>query len=422
MNPTRRLATASTLFLCLLLFLVPSNWFFKFNETNSYVNGLLVDYLLPKLYATDLILVVMLGLSLVANFAQLMQTKITFTPKIMLLAALSLLFIIRQFFTPFPVAAGSYLLHLVLAGGLALSLWKRPAQLVSYPVLIAVVLTLLFQSMVGLYQFQTQESVGGYSFLGEVELSQPLNLAKASFAGEEKILAYGTTAHPNVLAGFLVAYSWLSVLLAQRLKVSSSWKIGVAGVILLAAITLWQTQSWSAIVSAFFSGLYGLTMLLPKKISRQLQLVLITTSIVLFLGSPFLVQLASNITSSPSISRRQSLTHTGVTLWLTQPLAGVGLNQTTALLETVSVNQEVVRFIQPVHHLGVLWLTETGALGVGLLASLWYLARKKSSQFSPALCLLLPLASFDHYLLTINTGLLILVIVLVSSELIELKE
>ena len=40
----------------LIIFLIPSNLFFKVLESSAYVNGLLIDYLIPKLYLSDLVI------------------------------------------------------------------------------------------------------------------------------------------------------------------------------------------------------------------------------------------------------------------------------------------------------------------------------------------------------------------------------
>ena len=45
-----------------LIFFIPTNLFFKFTIPTAYVDGLLVDYLLPKIYASDLIILSMLAM------------------------------------------------------------------------------------------------------------------------------------------------------------------------------------------------------------------------------------------------------------------------------------------------------------------------------------------------------------------------
>jgi len=91
------------------------------------------------------------------------------------------------------------------------------------------------------------------------------------------------------------------------------------------------------------------------------------------------------------------------------PILGVGMNNFVVNLEKYALTKEVVRFIQPVHHVGLLWLSQTGLLGVIWLISL---GQKMSKQIKISLSLtilvLLPILSLDHYLLTIQTGMILM--------------
>lgn len=95
---------------------------------------------------------------------------------------------------------------------------------------------------------------------------------------------------------------------------------------------------------------------------------------------------------------------------------GFGLGTVTTQIEKFSTSREVVRFIQPPHHLGLLWLTETGFFGlIFLLVGMTYLKKKQPNIFSAVLLTLLwliPIISLDHYLLTIESGKLLLALVL----------
>ncbi len=91
---------------------------------------------------------------------------------------------------------------------------------------------------------------------------------------------------------------------------------------------------------------------------------------------------------------------------LHQPLLGVGLNNFTAEVEKYNRSDEVVRFVQPAHHVGVLWFADTGILGLCIVA---FLALKKIQlrKYVTPLCILFPILTLDHYLLTQQTGLLL---------------
>src|SRR5260221_404184 len=84
-----------------LIFLIPSNLFLKFLVDSAYVNGLLVDYLLPKLYVSDLPILLMLGIWLFELVKKRAKFSAKFLPLILLLAMFGAL----QFLTAKPFAA-----------------------------------------------------------------------------------------------------------------------------------------------------------------------------------------------------------------------------------------------------------------------------------------------------------------------------
>jgi len=75
-------------------------------------------------------------------------------------------------------------------------------------------------------------------------------------------------------------------------------------------------------------------------------------------------------------------------------------------LEEYAPNKEVVRFIQPVHHLLFLILSEGGLL---LLAVVFLLIKQaKIKKFYTKSIIVLAIASLDHYLFTQFSGMSLL--------------
>ena len=69
--------------------------------------------------------------------------------------------------------------------------------------LVALIVSMSFQSLLAIFQFLMQSSLG-LSFLGEPFIASDIaHLAKMNFGEIELIRAYGTLPHPNVLGGFL---------------------------------------------------------------------------------------------------------------------------------------------------------------------------------------------------------------------------
>lgn len=85
----------------------------------------------------------------------------------------------------------------------AVYLFQKRKGMLSYTAL-TLFLSGIFQSIVALFQFLVQRSLG-LDFLGESVLGPDiLGVAKFEFAGEKFIRAYGTFPHPNLLGYFLL--------------------------------------------------------------------------------------------------------------------------------------------------------------------------------------------------------------------------
>jgi hypothetical protein len=389
-----------------LLFLVPSNLFLKLAETAGYSQGLFIDYLIPKLYLTD-VLIIGLGISLLPTLKKI-NLKIASLP--LGFIGLAIVLFIRQLLTHQPISAIWYwikLLEMLLLGAV---IWKN--QLWRLKNTTAVLVSSVgFQFGLALYQFLTQQSLFGYWFLGEPSLNTSYGLATTTWFGKLLTLPYGTTPHPNILAGWgvMVAALTLSTQKNARLK----WlAVGLAlGLGIL-------TNSLAAL------GALGLILgwLWVRNQSRIFQKIWITLCLGLFILAPIGVALLSQTIQHPSVIRRDQLNLAAIEMssygqpFITR-LAGVGLNHFTIHLLPQTKNTELVRFIQPVHHVGLLWWSETGFLGLFWLWAGWKLVSRKVTlhQLGWVLSCLVILASFDHYLLTSQTGLLELVLVLSFS-------
>lgn len=407
-----------------LIFVLPSNLFLKFAEESGYVSGLLVDYLLPKLYLSDLVifgLFICWGIELFQKRRTLSfrsrRVKIFIGLNIFVLVLLAAV----QLRSPQPLSSLWFLLKLVEFELLAVWLLQHFSVVKEKTTLFALSVMILFQSLVGLGQFIKQGPVfPSYLWLGETRLDKRAGLARDTFQFQEKVLPYGTTSHPNVLGGVL-AVAMMALLLStfKDHAQKSTWKWGAVALALLSAVTLWLTQSWSAWLSV---GGAALAFVIWKQLggSKTVSRILLLFIAAVFLVSPFLTeQLAENYTANPSFNRRSALNQSAVRMFAAQPLFGVGLNVFTMKLEEYVSTTEVVRFVQPAHHIGLLMLAEEGVFGVVLElcvmgAVLLLLKQKQRQRFLQILPFVLlpflPLVIWDHYLWTQQSGQLLAVI------------
>jgi hypothetical protein len=271
------------------------------------------------------------------------------------------------------------------------------AKLVSWAVLAA----LLFQSSLALVQFSRQQPLFEYSVLGETQFTGAINIARVDFREGERVLPYGTTAHPNILAGVVVILT--IIWLRSRSSKQLTWKELV--LVALVNVVLFLTQSYTAIMAfILFLLLESFPFLKKYTIPLAITFLIITPVSLLLVPTNWLGE---------SLSRRLFLNSAAATTLVHQPLVGTGLGMFT---NTVNFSRqtfsELIRFIQPAHNVILLWLTETGVVGLALAA----LLLKKLSRLVrwEWLLILAPIISFDHYLLTQWAGQALCLLLLFS--------
>lgn len=336
----------------LIVFLIPSNLAKHFILPSSFVGGSLVDYLIPSVYLTDILIILLLIFKPIKSI-----------PKSIIIFLLCLL--PSVIFSASPIPAIYKWSKFVEIGLLAT--WVKQYRPNFKKALLAAV---IFQSLLAVGQWLNQGSLFGYWFLGE----QPYTAATPGidkivwFDGSLKIPPLGTTPHPNVLAGFLA----------------------VAGGA-YAAIPLFLTFSLSA----------WLAFLIRNK------WFLIGAVLILLVWGKNL----SFMAPESSFSRRSQLTQMALLMFKDRPLTGVGLNNFTVVMDRYGYIPATTRFLQPVHNIYLLILSETGLIGLmGFAYLLWQGRTLLSVDKVRPFAILLFLGLFDHWPLTLQTGLLLWII------------
>lgn len=409
------------LLLALILFLAPAHFFFGLSESAAFVNGLRVDYLIPKLFAVDIAIVLFLLIKAthIKPIEALKRLGRGYKKHLILhsLALLLGLGILANTVVLSPVGGGWYAAELVLLLLFMISLFYQRRSQNSWQ-LAAFAAAAAFQAGIGIAQFIRQQSVFGYQLLGEPNLSQLIGFSKVVIQGRELVLPYGTTPHPNILGGFLAIYvigMWS--LLLRRPKAGKLAKFLVAIVSIFSIIGLILTFSASAWLIFILGGsllllsyFKKIPSIIPKK--QTLLTLLIAAAVV---AAPIIIALAAwQIPGQDSLTRRDYLGRAALAMLTDNPVAGVGLNSFTVRLERYSSQREVVRFIQPAHHVGLLWLAETGIAGLLLFAiSAWLIFKSKLwPQILLGAAILLPAIVLDHYLLSMHQGILLSIVLM----------
>jgi O-antigen ligase len=391
-----------SLLIAAAIFLAPINLFIKWGEAQAYVGGIFTDYLIQKFWLAEIPVILTILIWLVYLIRRQKIKILPFLKKNRWwLLALSALFV-RQIFSPQPIIAGWYflkMLELVFFARCLIDLWPKIHRALFR---WALLLTIVFQAGLATYQFFQQQSLFAYHILGETQLTGSINIARAEFKTGEVILPYGTTAHPNILAGVVTILGIIWLQLGTRHK--RSINIKYLSVVLIIVWILFITQSTSALLAFIIFLLLQIWPVL-KLFSLQL-------AILIMIATPLALIFIPSHWQTESIFRRVFLNAHAVSVVASQPLLGTGLDQYTTKLKDIAgeSSTQFIRFIQPVHNVPLLWLAETGLVGVILLGSV--VGRLKLNKHAVWLLVLAPILSLDHYLLTQWAGGMLLVIAL----------
>ncbi|MFZ5376709.1 MAG: O-antigen ligase family protein [Patescibacteria group bacterium] len=398
-------------FIVAIVFVIPVNLFKKYLLDDSYITGLLVDYLIPKIYLADILVVPLIIASFVTQRYQYWQIISRHFNWLKWLILIVLIIALRQFFVDKPMAAFYQFYKLIEFSLLSLVIWHNRKIIKLQLVFQSLFLSILFQSAIAIFQFIAQHQLIGFVPLGEPDYGNSLLLSKISIFGRYLISPYGTTSHPNVLAGMVVVYFLIAIFLINK-KSANIQRIQIGVMMLLTLVVIVLTQSFSAGLSLFL-GLFTFSFhktfqVIAKEIPDQTKLMfskksLFVVAIFAMVVLPLLVHFfAHKFPKNYSLTRRDLLNSSALMMIMDQPLFGQGINQFTVQLEHFAKSKEVIRFIQPAHHTLLLFISETGLIGIALV--LIVLPRLNHRQLL-WLLILSPILLFDHYFYSQQIGL-----------------
>jgi len=381
--------------LSIIIFVLPINLFWKISLDNAYLNGFLVDYLIPKIYLIEIPLFVFFIVEIFSLRKNIIKSlKHFFSEEKTWLILTALIFIGRQFFSANVAASLNQLLHIIEALLLFYFLKEDPLFHKNKSKIVSTLkITIIFQSFLAYLQFALQRSIFPYWVLGESNLSAWANISRGILFNQEKILAYASTAHPNILAGIISIFTILILEKDQR----KNWQKYLFVINNLAIISV--TQSGSAALTLLMYIIFRFL----KKNQYKEQLTILSYYFFLILLPYFMKKISFSLINPDSIIRRNYLNQAAFEILRNKQIWGTGLNNFTVFVEEFSQNREVVRFVQPVHNLLFLMLSEGGLILIALLILIR--DQYKSHNFWQKTLILLAIASLDHYLLTQIAGL-----------------
>ena len=361
------LQTILLILISLLSFLLPTQLGLHLNSLSTTVYGFKIDYLVPTIYLTDIIVFLVIALSI---------KKVHLKPKNIYIAILLVLFAAANvYISSYPVPALYKWIKVFEMLLLAIVILNTKKFNVLNNFIIPLSLSVLLVSLLGIIQFFLKGSLGGlFYFLGErnFTFSNP-NVSP---------YPYATFSHPNSFAGFILVFEILFIQYKKNIKNGYFWLVS-----LLVLTNLILTNSLNVYLT--------IAILILFYLKRNLFLSFFSID----LGARFITHRIELINASLKMIKQHFL-------------LGVGLNNFIPTLVKVSNTFINSWELQPVHNIFLLVFSETGVIGLLLFCFVVF----SSFQFttSPlALIAILFTGLNDHYWLTLQQNILLFVFVLI---------
>ena len=350
----------------LLSFLLPTQLALHVNSLSSVVYGFRIDYLIPTLYLTDIVvlLIIVLGFK-----------NIKFNRKHIVYCILYIGFAVSNILISSYLVPSAYrwirvtemiVLGLVIINTKKFDVFRNFVKPLSYSVFIA--------SILGILQFLKGGSIGGFFYyFGE----------RAFAFGAPNIASYPYSffSHPNSFAGFLLVFSIFLLEFKKKFRQKYFWTLFI-----LVIINLILTSSLNVYIT--------IAMLLLIKFNKVKSLSLI----LIDFNARYIVHRLELIKSALIMIKEN--------FWY-----GVGLNNFIPNLVKVSNTYLNSWELQPVHNIFLLLFSELGIIGL-----IMFLFLLSTLTFNYQLIAILITGLNDHYWLTLQQNILLFVFTLIIAR------
>ena len=384
-------------FFLLLLFLFPIQLGKHFWPEFSFVQGIRLDYLSPTLYLSDIVVVALFASSFWRLRKDLSKFFLSF-PVLLLFLGLGIGSILA--YQSQSAFFGIVKLSELLWFGFYVSKVSRKFL---PELLLAFTLGGLVQVIILTFQYFSQSSIGGiFYYLGE-RTFVPTTPGIALFRlGEELVLRpYGTFPHPNVLACYLLLSFILLLYLFPKEKIIYRY----AKFTILLAISFGIVLTFSRVVLLLF--VVSLLFYFWNNQGAKRIILILAISLFGVLFSRFVNGFIDDLAS------RFELLKIGWFVFLKNPLFGVGLNNFH--YHEIYYQKEITpNLLQPIHSIYFHWLVSAGI--VSLIPAVYLfrnILKRTKSRLAMFLIITIGIIGlFDHYLITLQQGQLIIAFVL----------
>jgi len=307
-----------------------------------------------------------------------------------------------------------FLVKILLAIGLFLYLRLNLTKKIFLNALKIFTLGGLIQSFVALEQYICQSSLG-LKYLGESVAGLNISgIAKIELLGNKLLRSYGTFAHPNILATFLLLALYSAIYLS--LKHKSVYLLALPIISLGLILTFSRTILFFGLISLIIFFTHNYLKIKNIKILKPILVLFISFAIFSLVFLPYLTNRFSLHKEEQAVSLRIFYNKVSHQIIKTSPFLGVGLGNFIIRLKEIYPDLENWQY-QPVHNIYLLISSEIGILGfIAFILFLIFLLRAnflkakiynlKFFMFYFLCFTFLGIALFDHFFFTINQGVL----------------
>lgn len=395
--------TESVLFFLAVL-LLPTQLGKHFWPQSAFIYSLKIDYLSPTIYFWDLLVLLLLT---VAGFNLLRQKKkISLNKPFAILLGIFFLSLLPSLLGSLNPEAGLVQIKDYLSASLfGLYIAGKDSVRIRKLLFPALIISFIFICALGLLQFLLGRSLG-FWVLGERDFSVTTPLvAKFNYYDKIFLRPYSTFSHPNLFGGFLMVTMPLVLYGLPKVFRKIALILGLLG---CATVLVTFSRPALILLAVYFLVIYR----------KYWKLMLVT----LVLLSPLVVVRFVSIFTFDTLAilRRQELQEYSVELFKRHIWSGTGVNNFVNALAIDKILVGTSRFLQPVHNIFLLILSETGLIGLAgfLLMFLTSVYKNIKNDNYLSRILLASLLSitflglFDHYFITLPQGQRVLFLIL----------
>lgn len=394
----------NNLWYSLILLIIFSSFNITFTpiiNDSCYKIGIYVNYLCPTLHISDIFTTLLL-LHTISFITKDISTKYF---KYLIFLIPIILFLIYYLFSLeinsiiYTIRLFTYIYTILI---FKIVINEKELIISKYRILFYVLLsTIIFQLIIAYFQFYNGTDMN-LQWLGESNLLvSSINSSFISLSSREYLRGYGTFPHPNILSGYILG---LYLFISKNIKINYYEKILL---ILFSIFVIFISFSRLSIVLFILIILIEILFKYRKDIIKKFNIFSFFSTILI---GRFNISLSSN-----SVSERISLIKESLLIIKDNIILGVGGGNFVKYLSyDISTNSNISLF-QPVHNIFILLLSEYGILGsLYFILLLLYTLVMKNNRYHTfiSLLIIISIGLFEHYLVYIPQGILVLIMML----------